>query len=339
MSGLKNMAVRINYAGGSKQEDRMIADKLRSLRKALLYSYQAETAELSDGRQFRCLINPNKVTMDLDDKVLSIPFRDICLNGDKSNQTTNDTEFIQENTNAGKGKTSESYESIDLSVGSVFKWVETDTHWIIYSQYLTENAYFRGMARQCEDEALDINGKTYYYYLKGPDEKGIDWQKTKHFIFNDLNYTVEMYISKTTETNEFFHRFKKLKLKGKPFEVQAVDDISSDGILTVYLKEDYTNEWIETQVEEKPPVSEDNIDLLSPRIEGPIEVYPYDIVNYNAINISGGIWSLSNKRAKIIKQSDTSVEIEIITGKSGDISLIYTIDRMEIVYNISILSL
>jgi hypothetical protein len=61
--------------------------------------------------------------------------------------------------------------------------------------------------RQCENEALEINGKSFWYYLKGPDEKGIDWQKTKHVIFNNLNYTIEIYISNTTETNEFFHRF------------------------------------------------------------------------------------------------------------------------------------
>jgi hypothetical protein len=73
--------------------------------------------------------------------------------------------------------------------------------------------------RQCEAEPLEINGQKFWYYLKGPDEKGIDWQKTKHFIFNELNYTVEIYISKTKETKEFFHRFKKLNIQGKPFEV------------------------------------------------------------------------------------------------------------------------
>jgi hypothetical protein len=38
----------------------MYEDKRRSLRKALLYSYQSNTAILSDGREFRCLINPDK---------------------------------------------------------------------------------------------------------------------------------------------------------------------------------------------------------------------------------------------------------------------------------------
>ena len=133
--------------------------------------------------------------------------------------------------------------------------------------------------RQCENEYLEIGGKRLWYYLKGPDEKGIDWQKTKHLIFNDLNYTIEIYISNTTETNEFFQRFKKLKIKGTPFEVQAVDSLSTDGILTVYLKEDYANEWVPEE-EVKPISPEATSPLDAIRIDGPLEVYPYDIIEY-----------------------------------------------------------
>ena len=42
--------IRLNYMGGKKADDRMANDKLRTLKKALLYSYQAETAILEDGR-------------------------------------------------------------------------------------------------------------------------------------------------------------------------------------------------------------------------------------------------------------------------------------------------
>jgi hypothetical protein len=54
-----------------------------------------------------------------------------------------------------------------------------------------------------------------------------------------LNYTIEIYISNTTETNEFFQRFAKCTIKGKPYKVEAVDRLSIDGLLTVYLKEDF----------------------------------------------------------------------------------------------------
>ena len=319
---LKNLKARINYHGGGCQVDRMIEDKQRSLNKALLYSYQSTTAVLSDGREFRCLINPNKISMELDDKVLSIPFKDICLNNARPEEET----------------TSEGKEIIGVQCGDTIEWKDNGTHWIIYSQFLQERAYFRGLMRQCEAEPLEINGQRFWYYLKGPDEKGIDWQKTKHFIFNELNYTVEIYISKTKETKEFFHRFKKLNIQGKPFEVQAVDELTTDGILTVYLKEDYTNEWAPEEMPKvKPEVS---IPANMVRIDGPTQVYPYDIVEYNILNTTGGKWLLSNGRAKILNQSEKSVKIEITTGKSGSVSLVYKIDgKQDVIFNIDILSL
>lgn len=315
---LNNLKKRIEYRGGGRQVDRMIEDKQKSLEKALLYSYQSATAVLEDGREFRCLINSNKINMEADDKMLSIPFEDICLN---------------------KEKPLEGKEKIGVKCGSVIEWKETGTHWIVYSQYLQEIAYFRGLMRQCDNDYLEIGGKRFWYYLKGPDEKGIDWQKTKHFMFNDLNYTVEIYISNTTETNEFFHRFKKLKVKGRPFEVQAVDDLSTDGILTIYLKEDYTNDWAPDN-ESEIQTPDVDIPTGADYIDGPLQVYPYDIIEYKILNVTGGQWQLSNNRAKILSQNESSVQIEITTGKSGSVSLLYIKDGIEITKcNIKILSL
>lgn len=321
---LENMKTRINFHGGNVQVNRMIEDKEKSLRKALLYSYQSATAVLADGREFRCLINPNKITMESDDKMLSIPFKDICLNKARPEDAT----------------TSQGKEEIGIKCGDTIEWKENGTHWIIYSQYLQEVAYFRGLMRQCENEALEIDGHKFWYYLKGPDEKGIDWQKTKHFVFNELNYTVEIYISNTTVTNEFFHRFKNVEIKGRPFEVQAVDDLSTDGILTVYLKETYSNDWAQNDQPEEIIPSEEEAPSDAPMIVGPAQVYPYDIIQYEARNTGSGAWFLSNKRATILEQTENTVKIEITTGKSGNVSLIYKSDSMaDIVFNIEILSL
>ena len=76
MSGLENLTKRLNYRGGN-QEGRMQQRKLETLKKALIYSYQAATAKLSDGREFRCLINPDKLKTDYDNRIISIPFKDI----------------------------------------------------------------------------------------------------------------------------------------------------------------------------------------------------------------------------------------------------------------------
>jgi hypothetical protein len=162
----------------------MIEDKERSLNNALLYSYQSATAVL-DGKEFRCLINPNKISMEADDKMLSMPFEDICLNKEKPDGVI---------TSRGK-------EPTGIACGKVIEWKENGTHWIVYSQYLQEVAYFRGLMRQCEAEPIEINGQQFWFYLKGPSETGIEWQKTKNFIFNELNYNIEIYISNNEMTN------------------------------------------------------------------------------------------------------------------------------------------
>lgn len=335
MSGLKNLETRLKYRGGAKQVDRMIADKARSLKGALNLSYQSATAVLSDGREFKCLINPNKLSMESDDKVLSIPFEDICLN----NETIGS-------------------EPIGVKCGDVIEWKETETHWIIYTQYLQEIAYFRGQMRQCEKEPLIIENKQFYYYVKGPSEEDIDWQKSKHFILNNLNYNIEIYISKAIETKQLFHRFNKVKIpfknsEGKieyrPYEVQAIDDISMDGVLAVYLKEDFNNEWEKSQSDESlkenieqfkttPIKSKSASGVLE--IHGPAQVYPYDTVQYKVLNDASGSWSLSNKRAVIREQNNSCATVEITSGKSGNVSLIYKADGFEdVVFNIEILSL
>ena len=76
---IETMKIRLNFDGGERQQGRMILDKLRSLKKALLYSYQAGTAILQDGREFRCLMNPDKLKNTYEDKIISIPFKDICI--------------------------------------------------------------------------------------------------------------------------------------------------------------------------------------------------------------------------------------------------------------------
>lgn len=94
MEGLDNLKTRLNYAGGKSQQVRMNEDKLKSLKKALLYSYQAATAILADGREFRCLINPDKLKNEYDMKIISIPFEDICLNQKRIGKTIEDIEEI-----------------------------------------------------------------------------------------------------------------------------------------------------------------------------------------------------------------------------------------------------
>ena len=313
MAGLENLNKRLQYQGGNA-EDRFIEDKLKTLKKALLYSYQAETIVLSDGREFRCLINKNKLSEDYHDRIISIPFYDICLNKNRV------------------GTTSEGEELIGLKPGDVFTWKgknhTPDTYWIVYLRYIEENAYFRADIRECNAE-VEINGNRYRAYTRGPAENDLKWNQASGISWNDLNYSLVMYISKNEETLNYFHRFTKVKIDGNTWEVGAVNPYYANGIIKVCLNESFNNEMDETvdaSKPELPPIQEG-----VPYITGALEVKPYDIVHYNINNESGGKWLVSNsKKAKIIESTELSATVEIITGRSGDFDLIYQKDGINI---------
>lgn len=302
MSGLDNLNKRLQYRGGSAK-GRLEQDKLKSLKKALLYSYQAETAVLKDGREFKCLINPDKLKPEYDNKIISIPYKDTCL-------------------------TSGLLDTIDLKPGDVFTWKENQTFWIVFLQYLEESAYFRAEIRRCKSE-IDINKTTYKVYVRGPIETAIRWEQKKEIVSNDLNYSLSLYITKNKETLDYFHRFKKIKLKTEvekdvfketPWEVQAVNEYDADGIIEVHLRESYNNSMEE---EKESQIEIDIPDVGQSYIKGPKTVYPYDIVKYEIKNANNGTWNINSSKAKIINIKDSFVTIEITTGRSGNFDLIY----------------
>lgn len=298
---MDSLNIRLNYRGGKKADDRMKLDKLRSLKKALLYSYQAETAVLEDGREFRCLINPDKLKNDYDNKILSIPFADICLNSEKLDVPT----WLAE-------------EPTNIKVGDVFYWKETDTYWLVYLQFLEESAYFRAEIRLCSG-VVSIGDKEYKAYIRGPVETTIRWNQKSDISWNDLNYSKIAYLKEDEITNQL-QRFDIVKVDGKNFQVQVVNkDTASDGILIVYLSEYFTN-TIEEEFFEKEQENEE----IVYEIKGESVVYPYDIKTYS-IDAIGGTWTVSSKKVKIVEQTDSSVTIEVISGRQGESELIYTL--------------
>lgn len=304
MSGLENLNKRLNYRGGS-QEGRMQQRKLETLKKALIYSYQAATAKLSDGREFRCLINPDKLKENYDDKIISIPFKDICLNAERV------------------GKTSEGQVEVGMKAGDVFEWKETGTHWLVYLQRLEEDAYFRAEIRRCQYE-VQVGEDTYKVYVRGPGGADISWHtKQTGISWNDLNYDAVMYITRDEKTMEAFKRFDIIEIAGKPWEVQMVDRLTTEGIITINLKEYYQNS-IKDEAEEKLQEIEEQKPIEEFLINGDITVYPYDEKEYSiAAEISGGVWEISNKKAVVLKQDEKTMKLAIVWGKSGSFDILY----------------
>ena len=121
-----------------------------------------------------------------------------------------------------------------------------------------------------------------------------------------------------------------------------VNDITSETMLIIYLKETFTNEFepIENAVAVSEETSSEVQDDDIAYIEGPNSAYPFDELDFKIKNANNGTWLLSNTKAKINNQTNTDITITIVTAKSGSIDLIYKIsDEEEIRKTISIKSL
>ena len=73
----------------------------------------------------------------------------------------------------------------------------------------------------------------------------------------------------------------------------------------------------------------DDDTLLVIYIDGDVSVYPYDVKQYNIVNAEKGFWSIDNiKKARILSQSSSNCEIEIL-GNKGEFNLIYSADGQD----------
>ena len=338
-----NLRTRLQFNGGVIAEGRMQEGKLKSLKKALLYSYQAATAVLQDGRMFRCLINPDRLKNDYDDKIISNPYEDICLGRiiEVIDEETGEVKKVEQPVQK-VGKTSQGIEPIGLKCGDVFTWKETNTDWIVFLQRLEEDAYFRAEIRRCDYE-IDINGTKYKAYAKGPDNDTISWHTKNNTSWNDIDLYIRLYVQKTKDTENYFYRFQLIDFNGKPWEVQSIDSISTEGIMEVVIKEYYQNS-IQDMVDKEKEEQKENLpeeDENLPKIIGNAIVYPYDEMDYTIINAQGGEWLFDNtKKAIITSQTDKDAHVMFITGRSGEVNLIYRRkDEEDIILNIIIESL
>lgn len=334
---IDNLRTRLNYYGKT-QEDRLINGKRWSITKPLLYSYQSVTISLpvkpdfSETRDFRALLNPNKLNMDYDNKILSIPYKDIQLNRPRA------------------GKTSAGQVDTNIKCGDVFYVKETDTYWLVYLQMLQERAYFRAEVRLCE-QIVNINDVPYHVYWKGPTQLTIDWKSKNGSIWNNLNYSAVMLITKDENTLEFFHRFAKIEIANEMWEVQAVNKDSGDGVIQVALEEAYNNtiEKENKKIQQELLLQQEEIKKqeLSPEayIEGPNQVKPYDVVTYKIVGLpyeQDAVWKISNKKANILSVDDFTMTMEITTGRQGEIVVSYiygTEEDEKIDYSVTINSL
>ena len=277
------MFTRIQYAGGV-MDNRVDKSKLHSMQMALQNSYQAEWITLNDNK-YRCLINPDKLKEDYDQKVISIEH------------------------------------SAGMKEGDVFYWDRTDTHWLVYLQQHSESAYFRAQIRRCNYE-IEVNNHKYWVYLRGPVETALVWRQKHNIEFNDLNYSLLIYVTKNEETLDFFKRFQILQIDGHRWRVAATDIFSQGSIIEVYLEEFFDNSLEDEQIKKEPIIFGEE----EPYIDGPQFVEPYQTeIKYSLVNNlnATGAFLISSKKVKIVNSDNNSCIINIISGKAGEFKIIY----------------
>ena len=301
--GINNQSIRIGHQGGSLQQDRIIADKRRSLNRALWYSYQGANVKKQvfndEADIVRALINPNKLKQDYDDKIISI------------------------------------FYDYDYKCGDIFEWVGTNTYWLIYLQDLTELAYFRGDIRKCSHEITweDEEGyHTSYAAIRGPVETKINYIQ-KHGISVDTpNHSLHILMPTSESAIKYFTRYSKFYLSNDIqkvcWRVEAVDWISVPGILEINAVEYYANEF-EDDIE-KGVVGGLIADPVSPNTKAQEEVIIGDTFikpqleyEFTYRGYAEGEWTVSQNAPVQITSEGKTVKLRWLKTYSGQFDLIY----------------
>ena len=300
--GVFCQANRLILNGGTFQQHRMIFDKRRSLDRALLYSYQAcdikrvfsltktdEELEMIP-KVCRALINPDKLKMDYDDKIVSVPFE----NG--------------------------------YQPGDVFEWVGTNTFWLIRLQELNEVAYFRGDIRKCSYQVSweDEDGiHSSYVAVRGPVETKINYIQKHQISVDTPNHSLNIYMPRTEAALKYFRRYSKFYLQGLDegspqvcWRVEATDWISSPGILELTAVEYYINETEDDL--EKGLVGTLKAEPINPNnwstevlIEGDTFIKPRVQVNYRYKGILNSAWNIDDEKYPIVWKINPNDPAEI----------------------------
>lgn len=295
MDNYSRLKVRARYLNNDRQRDRMIRDKLRSLHRALLYSYQSSRI-WKDGADKPCLalINPDKIKFDYDEKIVSVDFEN------------------------------------NIGVADTFEWpLGSGIHWLILKQELTEIAYFRGNARRCQElQTLDPITKEevrIWAAIRGPVETRINSIQKAGLVAHVPNHSLNMYMPNTEQNRRLFARYERFQFADMYWQVEAFDHISTPGILEITAVENYEchgDELIVEKIDPNEPVVEPEEEL---HITGPTFVKPLETATYTINNVSApGVWEIrlesENKELEDVlewKAIGDTIEVKWIAMVSG----------------------
>jgi hypothetical protein len=152
-----------------------------------------------------------------------------------------------------------------------------------------------------------------------------------------------MYITADDNTNEYFERFKTIKVtdprynKDKTWQVVGVDPYYGDGIIQVFLDEFFENSIADAVAAQESEKSEDKdpIDENIAYIEGPSKVRQYSKAYYEIHNAENGHWFLKwEGEEQDLKSSLRIIPLNINIGKLGKFILIYRTNEQDIIFEV-----
>lgn len=268
LENLELFRLRAGAANNDRQKNRMIMDRLRGMHRALLYSYQAAWIKKdAEGSEWvRALMNPDKVKFDYDEKIVSVEWEH------------------------------------GFHPGDTFEWGKnTGSHWIILKPEDTELAYLRANVRRCKLlTAKDEDTKeefSQWCAVRGPVETKINTIQKAGIVADVPNMTLDIYMTDNEQNRKNFTRYRNFEFDGYFWKVQAVDHISTPGILEIVAEEDYDckhGELIVEVTDPNPVKEEEENDILGPTFVKPTQVGSFT-VKYPIRNAE---WSISLPASK-----------------------------------------
>lgn len=211
-SNLELMQQRLKFFGGLTEQERMRQGKTDGFKSALKFGSHSQTIVCKD-KEYKVLINDNKLTQDYDEKIISAP------------------------------------KESGLTTGDIVYWKETNSYWIVYLNDISELSYTNAYMRKCYHEPIikTNNGSAHVWAaVFGKEEHLIQSIIKTQVVIDTSKLTVQLLIPKTEENFENFKRYNKFILNGIAWEIQAVNSIDLENILIIYAQED-TN-----LIEDKP---------------------------------------------------------------------------------------
>lgn len=230
------------------------------------------------------------------------------------------------NVSADDNKVISSFFEQNIKIGDILYWIDTNTYWLVTKQEYSEIAFFQGEIEQCENyQIVGPDGKTKIFAsIKVDSDSKVDDFNDSVMKFDTTKIVIKI---PDNEINSSLFKIEScIQIKGFTYKINNIDNISTDGIIALYVKRDFDNN--PTLFLEKDIVENDNT-----YISGPKEIVPLEEAVYTVPSDVSGEWVISDN-SNIIKTINNDNSLKVIwknTRKRNNFTIFYGEHSKEII--------